>query len=130
MDYDLSKEVVWQVYGIAQAVLIMWVIFRIAKVEEQIEKVAPLKKSNISTYKKKMEIFEVLKYEGVSVGEAVKFCNNKAHIDVNANLYIHTPERNIRVWLGDYIIKDEQDEITLCKADKFEEIYELVEGVI
>ena len=79
-------------------------------------------------YRKKPVIVEVLKYEGVSLGEAVKFCNNKAHIDVNANLYIHTPERNIRVWLGDYIIKDEQGEITLCKPDKFEETYELVEG--
>lgn len=128
MNYDLSKEVIWQVYGIAQAVLIMWVIFRITKVEEQIEKVRQLKKSSKNTYKKKIVVVEVLKYEGVSVGEAVKFCNNKAHIDVNAHLYIHTPERNIRVRVGDYIIKDEQGKISLCKPDKFEENYELVEG--
>lgn len=128
MAYDLSKEVIWQVYGIAQAVLIMWVIFRITKVEEQIEKVRQLKKSSKNTYKKKIVVVEVLKYEGVSVGEAVKFCNNKAHIDVNAHFYIHTPESNIRVWLGDYIVKDEQGEITLCKPDKFEESYELMEG--
>ena len=79
-------------------------------------------------YRKKPVVVDVLKYEGVPVGEATNFCNNKAHIDVNAHLYIHTPESNIRVWLGDYIIKDEQGEITLCKPDKFEESYELMEG--
>lgn len=61
MNYDLSKEVIWQVYGIAQAVLIMWVIFRITKVEEQIEKVRQLKKSSKNTYKKKIVVVEVFK---------------------------------------------------------------------
>lgn len=126
MDYDLFKEAVWlwQLFDFVQAVLIMWVIFKVIKMEEQIEKVKPFK----NTYKKKTKFVEVLKYEGVSIGRAIKFCSSKAHMDVNAHLYIHTLEGNIRVRVGDYIIKDEQGEITLCKPDKFEKTYELVEG--
>lgn len=121
MNYDLLKEGVWQMFVSAQAVLIIWLIFKVTKMDEQIEKVKPFK----NTYKKKTEFVEVLKYEGVPIGEAIRFCDNKAHMDVNAHLYIHTLEGNIRVRVGDYIIKDEQGKISLCKPDVFEQNFSL-----
>lgn len=121
MNYDLLKEAVWQVFVSAQAVFIMWAIFKIIKMEEKIEKIKSIK----NTYKKKVPDFEVLRYEGVPIGEAIRFCDNKAHMDVNAHLYIHTLEGNIRVRVGDYIIKDEQGEISLCKPDVFEQNFSL-----
>lgn len=75
-------------------------------------------------YRKKPVVVEVLKYEGVPVGEAIRFCENKAHIDVNANLYIRTLEGHMRVFVGDYIIKGIQGEIYPCKPDIFEATYE------
>lgn len=78
-------------------------------------------------YRKKPVVVEVLKYEGVPVGEAIRFCKNKAHIDVNANLYIRTLEGYMRVSIGDYIIKGVQGEFYPCKPDIFEETYEEVQ---
>lgn len=78
-------------------------------------------------YRKKPVVVEVLKYEGVPVGEAIRFCENKAHIDVNANLYIRTLEGLMRVSIGDYIIKGVQGEFYPCKPDIFEETYEEVQ---
>ncbi|WP_218729925.1 hypothetical protein [Brochothrix thermosphacta] len=78
-------------------------------------------------YRKKPVVVEVLKYEGVPVGEAIRFCENKAHIDVNANLYIRTLEGHMRVFVGDYIIKGVQGEFYPCKPDIFEATYESCE---
>lgn len=81
-------------------------------------------------YRNKPVVVEVLKYEGVPVGEAIRFCENKAHIDVNANLYIRTLEGHMRVFVGDYIIKGVQGEIYPCKPDIFEATYESCEECV
>ena len=133
MNYDLFKEAVWlwQLFDFAQVVLILWVIFRINKVEEQIEKVRP----NKNTYKKKVPDLEVWKFTKEALDREDSWLREyRADLSLISQyggevLYvsIETPEKDIRVDLGDYIIKDANGKFHVCDKEIFEETYELVE---
>lgn len=135
MNYDLLKEVVWQLSDIAQAVVIILIIFKIFKMEKQIEKVRPLKKSNENTYKKKARDFEAWKFTKEALDKEDSWLREyRADLSLISQyggevLYVNieTPEKDIRVDLGDYIIKDADGKFHVCDKEIFDETYEIAE---
>ena len=77
-------------------------------------------------YKKKPIVVEAMQYTGDNLLEVMKFCKAIRFIDY---LYIATLEGNMRVNIGDYVIKGVRGEFYPCKPDIFKETYETVSMV-
>lgn len=74
-------------------------------------------------YRKKPVIVEAIQYTGDNLLEVMKFCKAIRFIDY---LYIATLESNMRVNIGDYVIKGVRGEFYPCEKNIFEETYEAV----
>lgn len=87
-------------------------------------------------YKKKPVIIEAIQWTGDNIKEIEKFCLGNAFFDVIgykndeiAEIYeltISTLEGTMISLVGDFIIKGIKGEFYPCKADIFEQSYEIV----
>ena len=82
----------------------------------------------INKYRKKPVIVEAVIWTGNNIDEVKELAKNAVEniIFVNNNLYIETLEGNMKVSIGDYIIKGIKEEFYPCKPDIFKETYETV----
>ena len=89
-------------------------------------------------YRKIPVVIEAIKYDGTNSSEVQKFCNDNCEVkkfysdntttsDSDELIIIHTLEGDMRVSLGDYIIKGIKGEFYPCKGDIFLQTYESVE---
>jgi len=78
-------------------------------------------------YRKKPVVIEAVRYEGWNDIECLAFCPTAIDPEERGpSLVIPTLEGDMRVSVGDYIIKGIQGEFYPCKPDIFEATYELV----
>lgn len=81
-------------------------------------------------YKNKAIEVEAIKWDGKKLSETPKWIidaiKNSNIIRANNNIIISTNNGEIKVTPGDYIIKGVDNELYPCKANIFNEIYELV----
>lgn len=90
-------------------------------------------------YRKKPVVIEAVQWTGFNIKECVRFTGNKAeYIYYDAGydagvvppligITIHTLEGEMKVSVGDYIIKGVDGEFYPCKPDIFEKTYEVAE---
>lgn len=85
----------------------------------------------INKYRKKPIIVEAVIWTGNNIDEVKELAKSAVEniIFVDNNLYIETLEGNIKVSIGDYIIKSIKEEFYPCKPDIFKETYETVSMV-
>ena len=85
----------------------------------------------INKYRKKPVIVEAVIWTGNNIDEVKELAKSAVEniIFVNTNLYIETLEGNMKVSVGDYIIKGIAGEFYPCKPDIFKETYETVSMV-
>lgn len=76
-------------------------------------------------YRKKPIIVEAIQYTDDNLLEVMKFCGEGKTL-FDYYLYIVTLEGNMRVNIGDYVIKGVRGEFYPCKPDIFEETYEAI----
>lgn len=76
-------------------------------------------------YRKKPVVIEAVKFDGDNVPEIKAFVGNKCYVG-DDEMLIRTLEGEMRVSLGDYVIKGVQGEFYPCKPDIFEATYEKV----
>lgn len=77
-------------------------------------------------YRKKPIVVEAIQYTGDNLLEIMKFCGEGKTL-FDYCLYIATLEGNMRVNIGDYVIKGVRGEFYPCEKSIFEETYEVVE---
>lgn len=78
-------------------------------------------------YRKKPVEVEAVQYDGENGREIGHFAGLDASTAGREKaLVIHTPEGNMRVSVGDYVIRGVQGEHYPCKPDIFEQTYEEV----
>ena len=85
----------------------------------------------INKYRKKPVIIEAVIWTGNNIDEVKKLAKNATDnfIFDNNDLFIETLEGNMKVSVGDYIIKGIAGEFYPCKPDIFKETYETVSMV-
>ena len=76
-------------------------------------------------YRKKPIVVEAMQYTGDNLLEVMKFCGEGKTL-FYYYLYIATLEGNMRVSIGDYVIKGIHGEFYPCTKSIFEETYEVV----
>lgn len=77
--------------------------------------------------KKPVEIEAFRTGSGISGNEAIDFCEGNAYISgLDHQLYIKTLEGEMKVSIGDYIIKGVQGEFYPCKPDIFDKTYDVI----
>lgn len=83
---------------------------------------------SVKKYRKKPVIIEAveLEYSTNSQEEIIKWTNDKAKKHLDGGLIINTLEGNMYAVTGDFIIKDVNGEVHLCKPDIFYKTYEKV----
>ena len=82
----------------------------------------------IKKYKKRPVTIEAIQFTGYNYQEIKDFAGDSYKLDkVNASIYIHTLEGDMRVSHTDYVIKGVKGEFYPCKADIFLETYERVD---
>ena len=80
-------------------------------------------------YRKKPVVIEAVQFKGWNDLECLAFCPTAIDPEERGpSLIIPTLEGDMRVSVGDYIIKGVQGEFYPCKPDIFEATYEPVEG--
>jgi hypothetical protein len=85
-----------------------------------------MKINNVKKYRKKPVIIEAVQWfdDVASTADLFEFCDD---LDVtHSNIAIKTPEGDMKISIGDYVIKGTKGEFYPCKPDIFEEIYELI----
>lgn len=85
----------------------------------------------INKYRKKPVIIEAVIWTGNNIDEVKKLAKNATDnfIFDNNDLFIETLEGNMKVSVGDYIIKGVEGEFYPCKHGIFKETYETVSMV-
>lgn len=85
----------------------------------------------INKYRKKPVIVEAVIWTGNNIDEVKELAKSAVEniIFVDNNLYIETLKGNMKVSIGDYIIKGIKEEFYPCKPDIFKETYETVSMV-
>ena len=78
-------------------------------------------------YRKKPVVIDAIQFDGRNVLELIGFAGEEVIIDVG-DLFIRTLEGNMKISVGDYIIKGVHGEFYPCKPDIFLETYEEVRG--
>lgn len=85
----------------------------------------------MAKYKKKPVVIEAIKYDGFNSNEIKSFVGEKCEIKQFPGIYpkseiilIHTLEGDMKVNVGDFIVKGVQGEFYPCKPDIFAETYE------
>ena len=90
-------------------------------------------------YRKKPVVIEAIKWTGLNVEECKQFTHDKAEYiyydagykagatQLAVDIIIHTLEGDMKVSVGDYIIKGVDGEYYPCKPDIFDKTYEVVE---
>lgn len=76
-------------------------------------------------YRKKPIVVEAIQYTDDNLLEVMKFCGEGKTL-FGSYLYIVTLEGNMRVNVGDYVIKGVRGECYPCEKSIFEETYEAV----
>lgn len=76
-------------------------------------------------YRKKPVVIDAIQFDGRNVLELIWFAGEEVIIDVG-DLFIRTLEGNMKISVGDYIIKGVHGEFYPCKPDIFLETYEKV----
>lgn len=77
-------------------------------------------------YRKKPIIVEAFQWDGKDLMLLNHFITGSLLVDANG-VYVPTPEGDMQVSKGDYIIKGVNGEIYPCKPDIFEKTYERVD---
>lgn len=77
-------------------------------------------------YRKKPVVVEAVKWTGENRDEITSFTKGRAQGNLSP-LTISTLEGEMRVSVGDYIIRGVREELYPCKPDIFEQTYEVVE---
>lgn len=82
----------------------------------------------INKYRKKPVIIEAVIWTGYNIDEVKELAKNAPEnlIFDNNDLFIETLEGNMKVSVGDYIIKGIAGEFYPCKPDIFKQTYETV----
>lgn len=85
----------------------------------------------INKYRKKPVIIEAVIWTGNNIDEVKKLAKNATEnfIFDNNDLFIETLEGNMKVSVGDYIIKGVEGEFYPCKPNIFKKTYETVSMV-
>ena len=85
----------------------------------------------INKYRKKPIIIEAVVWTGYNIDEVKELAKNATEnlIFNNNDLFIETLEGNMKVSVGDYIIKGVEGEFYPCKPNIFKETYETVSMV-
>ena len=89
----------------------------------------------IKKYVKKRVVVEAFKYEGWNLPELADFTQDSDGVSMvsadydTGEIYIVTLEGNMKVSVGDYVIKGVKGEFYTCKPDIFQETYEEVNGL-
>ncbi|MCM3223345.1 hypothetical protein M3644_26705 [Bacillus cereus] len=86
----------------------------------------------MAEYKKKPVVVEAKKFTDTNKDRIYNWvtCSREAiFIDGKPALEIRTPKGNMIVTIGDYVIKEVNDEFYPCKAEMFEKIYEPADGI-
>lgn len=83
----------------------------------------------IATYIQNPVIVDACQWTGDNVEEIKKFVTPIAEYleDENAIL-VHTSDGDVKAFIGDYIIKNDNDEFYVCGRYVFEETYNIVEN--
>ena len=90
----------------------------------------------MSYYRKKPVVIEAVQWTGENEDELKQWAGNNIvfdsiFLDVPVMVsppFVRTLEGNMKISLGDYIIKGVDGEFYPCKPDIFEKTYDLVEG--
>lgn len=77
-------------------------------------------------YRRKPVVLEAMLYDGTNADEIIAWCGALPDI-VSGDLDIVTLEGNMRVYVGDYVIRGIANEFFPCRADIFAALYEAVE---
>ncbi|MDS1161633.1 hypothetical protein [Streptococcus suis] len=78
-------------------------------------------------YRKKPVVIEAIQWTRKNEFEISRFVGNKMFFNDLREPVIETLEGNMRVAVGDYIIKGVSGEFYPCKPDIFAETYEIVD---
>lgn len=79
-------------------------------------------------YRKKPVEIEAIKWEG-ALADLIEFAGAAVYLNIaEATVFIRTLEGDMKITIGDYIIKGVQGEFYPCKPDIFLETYEEVKG--
>ena len=86
-------------------------------------------------YRKNTEIIEAVQFKGEMNKELSELLRDADYgyscktitPDIVDDLVVETPEGNVKVFVGDYIIKGVNGEYYPCKPDIFEKTYEKVD---
>jgi len=72
--------------------------------------------------KKPIEV-EAIQFNGYNADEIKEFVGD-SFLDLKKNIAIHTLEGNMKISIGDFIIKGIRGEVYPCKPDIFKETYD------
>lgn len=79
----------------------------------------------IMKYRKRPVVVEAVQFTGHNDAEVLDFCPiARDPVDTKANLIIPTPEGEMLVSIGDWVIRGVKGEFYPCKPDIFKETYE------
>jgi hypothetical protein len=80
-------------------------------------------------YRKKPAIVHAIQWEGTNLEEVNEFLKEKdiKHEEETNTIIIKYLDEEEKINVGDYIVKDSDEEIFSCKCEKFEGSYDLVE---
>lgn len=93
----------------------------------------------VKKFRKKPVVIEAIKWTGFNPHDIADFAGDACEIEyydaayeagagpMYAYIKIHTLEGDMKVSVGDYVIKGVQGEFYPCKPDIFEETYEEIE---
>ena len=79
----------------------------------------------MTQYRKKQVTIEAVRYDGTNYGTIKAFVGDACE-RTNNGVYIHTLEGDMKISIGDYVIKGVHGEFYPCKPDIFLETYEPV----
>jgi hypothetical protein len=78
-------------------------------------------------FRRKIVVFEAMQYDGTNGQEILDWMASEYAWDFEDSLLVRTPNGNVKVEKGDYIIKSAKGGFCPCDRDLFEDIYEPLE---
>jgi hypothetical protein len=84
----------------------------------------------IANYRKKTEVIQAIQWTGDNLWEVINFTGfhpsaqewtweEYERLVASDGLKIFTPEGPLKAAVGDYVIKNDHDEVYVCKPDRF-----------
>ena len=78
------------------------------------------------------QTFEYLQWSGHNLEQMMEFCYGRVSEfyegSYGFNMTIQTPHGHYRLTTGDYVLKNDEGELGMCKPELFEKIFEIIEG--